>query len=121
MGNVGRPPERYQPPQGDPIVTFTVAVARGKDKDPIWFKCKAFGKQGEIAEKYVTKGKTVGVSGTLDVEDWKTQDGTPRYTLCLVGAEVTLGPGGDQQQSKPAPSPDCNLNDIFNSNEEVPF
>ena len=46
--------------------TFSVAVGEGKDK-PTYFPVTAFGKTGETAAQFLTKGKQVLVEGRIEV------------------------------------------------------
>ena len=44
----------------------------------------AFGTQAEFAEKYLTKGMKIGVSGRIQTGSYKTQDGSTRYTTDII-------------------------------------
>ena len=44
----------------------------------------AFGSQAEFAEKYLTKGMKIGVSGRIQTGSYKAQDGSIRYTTDII-------------------------------------
>ena len=44
----------------------------------------AFGSQAEFAEKYLTKGMKIGVSGRIQTGSYKAQDGSTRYTTDII-------------------------------------
>lgn len=47
----------------------------------------AFGSQAEFAEKYLTKGMKIGVSGRIQTGSYKAQDGSTRYTTDIIADE----------------------------------
>ena len=102
IGRLGKDPEMKYMPSGDPVTTFNIASDRqwnGKDgskqKETTWFRITVFGKQGEMANQYLSKGKMVLVEGRLSV-DAKTggprvftgQDGITRATFEVVANTV---------------------------------
>lgn len=48
---------------------------------------KAFGKQAEFAQKYLTKGMKIGVSGSISTGSYTAQDGSKRYTFEIIADE----------------------------------
>jgi single-strand DNA-binding protein len=72
--------------------TFSVAVGKGKEK-PTYFPVVAFGKTGELAAKYLTKGKLVLVEGRID--------GGENGRFSVLADRVVFGPGKREAQ-KPA-------------------
>lgn len=68
------------------IARYTLAVdRRGKDKEADFINCAAFGKAGEFAERYLTKGMKIILAGRLTTGSYTKQDGTKAYTT-----EVTV-------------------------------
>lgn len=106
IGNLTRDPESRQ--VGDKTVcNFTVAVnRRQKDKDgnnvADFFRISAWGKMGENCQKYLNKGRKVGVTGSVSVHPFLGQDGSPKASLEVFASEVEFlnsGNGGEQSQS----------------------
>ena len=121
-GNLTRDPESRQ--VGDKTVcNFTVAVnRRQKDKDgnnvADFFRISAWGKIGETCQKYLTKGRKVGVTGSVSVHPYAGQDGTPKASLEVFASDVEfLSSGNNGEQSAPtqASAP------IPVETEELPF
>jgi len=82
VGNLGRDPEMRYTPQGTPVTQFQVATSRrwtGADsalhEETAWFRCTTWGKQAEICNQYLSKGKKVLVEGQLVVDE---KTGGPR-------------------------------------------
>lgn len=127
IGNLGRDPELRYTPQGDAVCDFSVAVNdRKKDKSgefqdvTTWFKVTFWGKQGENASKYLTKGRQVYVEGRLQLEEWTDRDGNPRQTLAIRGSELQFigEKNADDRSSYSAPNENNFADDIGNSSNE---
>jgi len=95
VGNVGRDPELRYLPSGDPVANFSVAVNRkwtnrdGQAQEKTtWFRVNVFGRQAEIVNQYVSKGRLVLVDGEIDVSAYMAQDGTARASLELRARNV---------------------------------
>ncbi len=61
---------------GSVVAKFSLAVNRRskKDEQPDWFNCEVWGKTAEVVEKYVSKGKQIGVRGSLKIESWQDRN-----------------------------------------------
>ena len=84
VGRLGKDPEQKQLNNGQTLSTFSIACNQnGKDKPPIWFKIKAWGKLAETCQNYLKKGKMVLIEGTLVTDEfgspraWTRKDQTP--------------------------------------------
>lgn len=92
MGRLTKDPEiRYT--QGEKpvcIATYTLAVDRerkARDGEPTadFLRCKAFGRQGEFAEKYMHKGERFLVAGRIETGSYTSREGSSvPYTEILV-------------------------------------
>jgi single-strand DNA-binding protein len=91
-GNVGKDATLKTLQNGDKVLSFSVAVDNGRDKDSTWYDCSLFGKRGESLEGYITKGSKVTAMGRLSV---RVHEG--KAYLQINVSEVTLQ-GGNQQQ-----------------------
>ncbi len=94
VGHLGRDPEMRYTPQGTPVTTFSMATSRkyntadGQQKEETtWFRVAVWGKQGEVVNQYLTKGRKVLVEGVLVPDEnggpriWTGQDGKPRASF----------------------------------------
>ncbi len=82
VGNLGKDPEMRYTPSGQAVTSFSVAVddsyndsSGQRVKRTIWFRISAWGKQAEICNQYLQKGKKVLVEGRLVVD---ANSGGPR-------------------------------------------
>jgi len=103
-GNLGKDPEMFYSSEGNAIASFSLAF-RGSKKDKTgWLKVTAFGKLAEIVEKYLHKGARVAVSGILDSNKWKTDDGQNRTSFKIIANNLefikTDGRGFENGQDK---------------------
>jgi len=85
MGNLTRDPQLSYTPNQTAVVDFGLAVDRrrtGQDgtqrQETCFVDCRAFGRQAENINKYLTKGRLILVEGRLTFESWTAQDGTKR-------------------------------------------
>lgn len=62
------------------ITTYTLAVSRKKKDEADFIICKAFGRQGEFADKYFKKGMRVAVSGRIETGSYTNREGQKVYT-----------------------------------------
>lgn len=67
-GNVGKNAELRRTQGGDPVLSFSIAVDNGKDRDgnkrpATWFDCSVWGKRAEGLEPHIRKGDKLAVSG----------------------------------------------------------
>jgi len=107
VGNVGKDPEMKYTGDGKAVTEFTVAVNGYKRDDVTWFRVTCWGKQAEVANEYVKKGKQVLVSGTVKASAWVSKDGEAQATLELAANTVKfLGSregGGHEQVEEDMP------------------
>lgn len=94
VGNLTRDPEtRYTKNKNGEdmaIARFTIAVNIPKKKDESAFiSCVAFGKTGEVIEKYTRKGSKVGIVGHIQTGSFE-KDGVKHYTTDVIVEEVEL-------------------------------
>lgn len=107
IGNLGKDPELKMTPGGQPMARFSVATTETwKDKDGSkqskteWHNIVVWGKQAEIAEKFLRKGKQVLVEGRIQYREYTDQAGVKK-TACEIRCDnfVMLGrmDDGDRQ------------------------
>jgi single-strand DNA-binding protein len=83
MGRICNDIELRRTGSGVPVASFTVAVDRDfKDsngqKETDFIDCVAWGKTGEFAEKYFSKGKMMVASGRLQIRSWTDKNDNKR-------------------------------------------
>ena len=117
IGNLTRDPELRVTPKGTAICQFGLAVNRqykddsGATRDETTFvDIEAWGKQGELVAKYLTKGSPAFVEGRLRLDQWEDKtSGQKRSRLKIVLDNVQFlgragGGGGGGGQAAAAPT-----------------
>ena len=103
-GNLTRDPELRSTPSGFQICELRVAVnTRRKDNQsgewvdkPNYFDVKIFGRQGENAAQYLSKGRPVAIDGRLDWSEWQDKDtGKNRQKVEIVAENIQFLGGRD--------------------------
>jgi len=102
IGRLTRDPEvRYTAATQMAVATFTVAIDRpvraGGEKQTDFPRVTVFGKQAENCEKYLAKGRLVGVQGRLQTGSYQNRDGATVYTTDVVADRVEFLEWGDRQ------------------------
>jgi single-strand DNA-binding protein len=99
VGNLGMNPEIVNFESGKKIAKFTVATnenfSDGKGKittNTQWHNVVAWGKQAEIAEKYLEKGKEVAIEGRLTYRQYEDKDKKTRYVTEIVLNSFIVSP-----------------------------
>lgn len=93
MGRLTKDPEiRYSKgAESKAVARYTLAVNRRFKQqgqpDADFINCVAFGKAGELAEKYFKKGMMVSVAGRLQVRSWDDNEGKKRWSTDVVVEE----------------------------------
>lgn len=104
VGQLGKDSEIRFLTNGDPVCSFSVADSQGKDKPTIWWNCSLFGKRAESLQKYLVKGQSVTVVGSVSERDWTDKEGNKRKQIDVRVNDVALQ-GGRKEASEPAPAP----------------
>lgn len=137
IGRLTRDPEvRYTSGSQMAVASFTVAIDRpvraGGEKQTDFPRITVFGKQAENCEKYLTKGRLVGVQGRLQTGSYQNKDGATIYTTDVVADRVEFLEWGDKPQgggsaprentSSQGQGPAAEMPDSFQAiDEDVPF
>ena len=108
VGYLGRDPEIRYTPQGLAVCNFSIATTERR-KEPrtgeaqditTWFKVTLWGKQAEVANQYLVKGKQVYIEGRLRQEEYTDRDGVRRTSLVVNATDIQfLTPKGDESGS----------------------
>ena len=97
IGNVGQEPQVTNLESGKKVARFSLATNENYKNDKgekvqstDWHTVVAWGKTAEIVEKFVGKGKEIGVSGKLKTRTYTTDDGNERYVIEVEAREILL-------------------------------
>lgn len=103
IGRLTRDPEvRYTSESQMAVATFTVAIDRpvraGKEKQTDFPRVTVFGKQAENCERFLRKGRLVGVQGRIQTGSYTNRDGATVYTTDVVADRVEFLEWGDRAE-----------------------
>jgi len=98
IGRLGKEPELRYTPNGDPVVTLTIATsdewkdkASGEKQEKVeWHRVVLWRKLAEIAGNYLKKGSQVYIEGKLQTRSWEDKDGNKRYTTEIVAQNLQM-------------------------------
>ncbi|MAU70613.1 MAG: single-stranded DNA-binding protein [Pseudozobellia sp.] len=97
IGNVGQEPTITNLDNGKKVARFSLATNENykdsngvKQTDTNWHTIVAWGKTAEVVEKFISKGKEVGLTGKLKTRTYTTDDGNQRYVTEVVADEILL-------------------------------
>ena len=140
IGHLGRDPVLRYTPQGTAVCDFSIATSErrsggsgGGDSQDIttWFKITLWGKQAEVANQYLSKGKQVYIEGRLRQTEYTDREGMKRTSLEVNATDIQfLGARAEEgQQAAPAArpataapaAPSANQADHQPSDEDIPF
>lgn len=101
IGRLTRDPEvRYTQDQMA-IATFSIAIDRPPRRDGTretdFPRITVFGRQAENCEKYLVKGRLVGIEGRIQTGSYTNRNGDKVYTTDVVANRVEFLEWGDRQ------------------------
>lgn len=122
VGRITRDPDvRYK--EDLAIARFSLAVARPKQKDKEaasdFPNCIAFGKTAEMVEKYLGKGRLIGITGRLQTGSYE-KDGKKVYTTEVIADHIEFL---DKKPDGEKPVEKSNIPEGFEqiSSDDIPF
>ena len=111
VGNLAGDPELRQTSQGISVCTFRVALNRrianaNGEREADFIPVVAWRGLGENCAKYLTKGRKVAVSGTLQTRNYEDKQGNKRTAFEVVADDVEfLTPRGEGGAAAPTGAP----------------
>ena len=100
VGNLGRDPEVRYTTNGTAVANLNLATARRyRDRDgnwqeeTDWHRVVLFGRLGEVAGEYLSKGRQIYIEGRLQTRSYE-KDGQTRYITEVVGNDMQMLGGG---------------------------
>ena len=97
---------KYIPSSEMAVATFTLAidlpVGQGKEKQADFPRITVFDKQAENCEKFIGKGRLVGITGRIQTGKYEGKDGKTVYTTDVVANNVEFLDYADKkEETKP--------------------
>ena len=98
IGNLGRDPEIKKLENGATLASFSMATSESytdkvsgkKIENTDWHDVVLWRGLAELAEKFLKKGMKIYVEGRLKKRSWQDREGNTRYTVEVIGDEMTI-------------------------------
>ncbi len=85
IGRLVADPEMRTTPSGINVATFRIAVDRmGKEKKADFINIVCWRQQAEFVSRYFSKGKAIGVEGSIQIRDYTDKEGNKRNAFEVV-------------------------------------
>ena len=150
IGNLTRDPELRHTPKGTAVSEISMAINRvwnndqgQKQEETTFVEVTLWGRQAELAQQYLTKGRPVYIEGRLQLDSWDDKEtGKKRSKLRVIGENMQFlssgtGAGGGnsggyserpqqsssapQQRSGPPQGASAAPADDFQEDDDIPF
>jgi single-strand DNA-binding protein len=151
IGNLTRDPELRHTPKGTAVSELSMAINRvwnndqgQKQEETTFVEVTLWGRQAELAQQYLTKGRPVYIEGRLQLDSWDDKEtGKKRSKLRVIGENMQFlssgtGAGGGnggggyserpqqssaapQQRSGPPQGASAAPADDFQEDDDIPF
>lgn len=133
IGNLGRDPELKYTSSGKAVATFTLATSERwtgqdgqKQESTTWHNIVAWGRQAEVINEYLAKGRQVYIEGRIANRSYDDKDGNKKYISEVVvqnfqflgGKGGDSGGGGRSAQSEASAAPAA---DGAPTDDDLPF
>ena len=103
IGRLTRDPEVRYTGNQMAVATFSIAIDRPPKpdgtKETDFPRITVFGRQAENCEKYLVKGRLVGIEGRIQTGSYTNRNGDKVYTTDVVANRVEFLEWGDRQSS----------------------
>jgi single-strand DNA-binding protein len=97
IGRLGKDPESRATPTGKKVAHFSLAVsqrwksAEGENKENTeWVNVEAWGRMGEVCQKYLHKGSLVFIEGRLKTDKYEDKSGETKYYTKVVALSMQM-------------------------------
>ncbi len=131
VGHLGRDPETRYTGSGQAVANFSIATdesyknkAGEKQKRTEWHRIILWGKQAEIAQKYLTKGALIFVEGRIQSREWEDKEKEKHTSFEIVATNFRMLGGGTKAAAATAgATPDGAAEDAATeiTDEDIPF
>lgn len=128
IGNLSAAPEVRFTQGGVAVANFNIATNEkwtNKQGEPQerteWHKIVVWGRVAENCGKYLHKGKSVYIEGSIQTREWDDKDGNKRYTTEINARTVQFLSGGSGQGAQGGQAPSRPANNGQGSGQSSKF
>jgi single-strand DNA-binding protein len=105
IGRLTKDVELRATPSGQPVASFGVATNRiwtnptGQRQEEVeYHNIVVWGRQAELANQYLSKGRLVMIEGRLRTRSWESQAGERRSRTEIIAERIQFGPRAQAQE-----------------------
>lgn len=130
IGRLCSEPEMRTTPTGINVATFRIAVDRfGKEKKADFINIVCWRNNAEFVSRYFSKGKAIGVEGSIQTRDYTDKEGNKRYAVEVVAdrlffvGDKSSGETGNQTSTCGGTACAANAGDfqVVDNSSDLPF
>lgn len=126
VGRLTRDPELRTTANGTNVCSFSVAVNRRYKNaegnyDADFINCTAWRQTAEFVSKYFTKGRMIGVVGSIQTRNYDDKDGKKVYVTEVAADEVYFVESKGDNNNNTASVADVNDFAPIDDTDELPF
>jgi len=109
VGRLGAEPEVRNTPNGQQVATLSLATSESwmkdgkKEEKTEWHRVVLWGRQAELAGKYLKKGRMVYIEGKLQTRSWDDKQGQKRYTTEVIANNLQFIDSGARDSGDSTP------------------
>lgn len=107
IGRLVADPEMRTTPNGINVATFRIAIDRftkGAEKKADFISIVCWRQQAEFVCRYFSKGKAIGVEGSIQTRDYTDKEGNKRTAFEVVADRVFFVESKSASGGSPAPA-----------------
>ena len=120
VGRLTKKPELRESDSGTKQTTFTLAVNRIKEGAD-FISCVAWNKTAELIEKYMDKGRELGIEGRIQTNSYEDKEGNRKYVTNVAVDNITfIGSRSDDKETKKEEVEDFN-DELELTDDDLPF
>ncbi len=97
IGRLTRDPELRKTANGTSVTNFCLAVNRAKEAAD-FIDCVAWKQTAELAEKYLSKGSKIGVTGRIQTRSYEDSYGKKKKTVEVVVEQMQFLDAAEKKQ-----------------------
>ena len=97
MGHLGQNPELRTTPTGKKVANFSLATNESytdvngeKVTETMWHNLIAWGRQADLAEKYLEKGKEICIEGKISNRNYVDKNGIKKYVTEIIVSDILM-------------------------------
>ena len=128
IGRLTADPELKTTPSGVNVCSFTIAVDRrfvkeGEERKADFINCVAWRQTAEFISKYFSKGRMLGLIGSIQTRDWTDSEGKKRYATEVLVEEAyfTESKGNSNSGASEPAASDFTSTMSVASDDDIPF